>query len=166
MSQSIRSRPCLLGLLPGAHQRICPSADLEPWVTENPLNSSQIPSQNVARAWISAVASAGATRATRLGGRRACLKIPLVAAMNQALARSPQAPAWCVCVCVPPWTKGLTPPLFPFYTGRGVWHSRPTTRNEAVGGSGKRGLISPAYLLISPQAVTPIFLFFDSWSFA
>ena len=102
MSQSIRSRPCLLGLLPGAHQRICPSADLEPWVTENPLNSSQIPSQNVARAWISAVASAGATRATRLGGRRACLKIPLVAAMNQALARSPQAPAWCVCVCVCP----------------------------------------------------------------
>ena len=52
-----------------------------------------------------------------------------------------------VCVCVQPWTKGLSPPLFPLYTGRGVWHSRPTTRNEAVGGSGKQGLISPAYLL-------------------
>ena len=27
-----------------------------------------------------------------------------------------------VCVCVPPWTKGLTPPLFLFYTGRGAMH--------------------------------------------
>ena len=51
------------------------------------------------------------------------------------------------CVCVPPWTKGLTPPLFPFYTGRGVWPSCPTTRNEAVDKKGKQGLIIPVYLL-------------------
>ena len=50
-------------------------------------------------------------------------------------------------VCVPPWTKGLSPQLVPLYTGRGVWHSRPTTRNEAVGESGKQGPINPAYLL-------------------
>ena len=61
-----------------------------------------------------------------------------------------------VCVCVHPWTKGFPPPLL---TGRGVWHSRPTTRNEAVGESGKQGLISPAYLPFY-QAVTPLFLCF------
>ena len=67
--------------------------------------------------------------------------------------------AVCVCVCVPPWTKGLSPPLFPLYTGRGVWPSCPTTRNEAVDKKGKQGLIIPVYLLVSPQAVTPIFHF-------
>ena len=61
-----------------------------------------------------------------------------------------------LCVCVHPWTKGFPPPLL---TGRGVWHFRPTTRNEAVGGSGKQGLISPAYLPFY-QAVTPLFLWF------
>ena len=68
---------------------------------------------------------------------------------------------FCVCVCVcPPLDKGLfTTTSFPPNLSRGVWHSRPTTRNEAVGGSGKQGLISPAYLLVSPQAVTPIFHF-------
>ena len=45
------------------------------------------------------------------------------------------------------------------FTGRGVWHSRPTTRNEAVGESGKQGLISPAYLPFY-QALTPLFLWF------
>ena len=45
-----------------------------------------------------------------------------------------------------------------------VWHSRPTTRNEAVGESGKQGLISPAYLPFY-QAVTPLFLWFASWWF-
>ena len=60
-----------------------------------------------------------------------------------------------MCVCVHPWTKGF-PTLF--LTGRGVWHSRPTTRNEAVGESGKQGLISPAYLPFY-QAVTPLSTF-------
>ena len=59
----------------------------------------------------------------------------------------------CVCVC-PPLEKGFSTNF-----GRGVWHSRPTTRNEAVGGSGKQGLISPAYLPFY-QAVTPLFLWF------
>ena len=64
-------------------------------------------------------------------------------------------------VCVHPWTKGFPRPL---QSGRGVWHSRPTTRNEAVGESGKQGPISPAYLLFY-QAVTPLFLWFASWCF-
>ena len=78
--------------------------------------------------------------------------------LSAELPAGSELPARCsVCVCVPPWTKGLSPPLFPLYTGRGVWHSRPTTRNEAVGGSGKQGPISPAYLPFY-QAVTPLFL--------
>ena len=47
-----------------------------------------------------------------------------------------------VCVCV---TLGFTGNLSVW--SRGVWHSRPTSRNEAVGESGQQGLISPAYLL-------------------
>ena len=39
-----------------------------------------------------------------------------------------------------------------------MWHSRPTTRNEAVGESGKQGLIRPAYLPFY-QAVTPLSTF-------
>ena len=70
-----------------------------------------------------------------------------------------KAPKPAICVC-PPLDKGLfTTTSFPPNLSRGVWHSRPTTRNEAVGESGKQGLISPAYLLVSPQAVTPIFHF-------
>ena len=68
-------------------------------------------------------------------------------------------------VCVPPWTKGLSPPLSPFYTGRGVWPSCPTTRNEAVDKKGKQGLIIPVYLHL--QLLTKLFHSrFDSWSFA
>ena len=52
----------------------------------------------------------------------------------------------CVCVCVCACaTLGLTGNLSVW--SRGVWHSRPTTRNKAAGESGKQGLISPAYLL-------------------
>ena len=29
---------------------------------------------------------------------------------------------------------------------KGVWHSRPTTRSETVGESGKQGLVIPVYL--------------------
>ena len=67
-----------------------------------------------------------------------------------------------VCVC-PPLDKGFSTATsftdFPrTFTCRGVWHSRPTTRNEAVGESGKQGLISPAYLPFY-QAVTPLSTF-------
>ena len=47
----------------------------------------------------------------------------------------------CVCgVAENPATKTF------FCCSRGVWHSHPTTRNEAVGESGKQGLISLVYL--------------------
>ena len=63
----------------------------------------------------------------------------------------------CVCVCV---TLGLTGNLSVW--SRGVWHSRPTTRNEAVGESGKQGLISPAHLhyLGKQEESVPFLLFF------
>ena len=50
---------------------------------------------------------------------------------------------WCVCVSYP-LSKGFHSTNQ--FASRGVWHSRPTTRNEAAGESGKQGLISPAYL--------------------
>ena len=84
----------------------------------------------------------------------------------------------CVCVC-PPLDKGFRPtnPLVTFATvqfqgfstaplqffnhlfqppstGRGVWPSCPTTRNEAVDKKGKQGLIIPVYLLIN--TLTPM----------
>ena len=63
-------------------------------------------------------------------------------------------------VCVHPWTKGF---LRPLQSGRGVWHSRPTTRNEAVGESGKQGPINPAYLLQLLNTLSNFW--FDSWWF-
>ena len=46
----------------------------------------------------------------------------------------------CVCVC------GVAEYPVTTIGRRGVWHSHPTTRNEAVGESGKQGLISLVYL--------------------
>ena len=51
---------------------------------------------------------------------------------------------------------------------RGVWHSHPTTRNEAAGESGKQGLISLVHLhllsdsenLFGPLVAALCFLFF------
>ena len=50
---------------------------------------------------------------------------------------------WCVCT---PCNHRDSVELF-FLFSRGVWHSRPTTRNEAVGESGKGNLASFLYLL-------------------
>ena len=64
-------------------------------------------------------------------------------------------------VCVHPWTKGF---LRPPQSGRGVWPSCPTTRNEAVDKKGKQGLIIPVYLHL--QLLTKLFHSrFDSWWF-
>ena len=59
--------------------------------------------------------------------------------------------SWCVCVCNPwnhrdPFGTVFASQLFSLCS-RGVWHSRPTTRNEAVGESGKGNLASFLYLL-------------------
>ena len=59
-----------------------------------------------------------------------------------------------VCVCV------TLCPEESFVKCRGVWHSRPTTRNEAVGESGKQGLISPVYLQVTTLYCSPLFLVF------
>ena len=56
------------------------------------------------------------------------------------LEKAPK-PATCAC---PPLDKGF---LRPPQSGRGVWPSCPTTRNEAVDKKGKQGLIIPVYLL-------------------
>ena len=48
----------------------------------------------------------------------------------------------CVCVCV--WAVSKDVKLVSYC--RGVWHSCPTTRNEAVGMSGKQDLANLVYL--------------------
>ena len=49
-----------------------------------------------------------------------------------------------VCVCVTLYFQG-SPTGFASNSSRGVWHSRPTTNNEAADESGKQGLIIPVH---------------------
>ena len=61
----------------------------------------------------------------------------------------------CVCVCVQPWTKGLPPPLFPLYMGRGTVYPTEVTvqRRGFCGGtdiSSGRGTDVPAFNTLTP----------------
>ena len=50
----------------------------------------------------------------------------------ERLRKASNVAARCVCVCVQPWTKGLPPPLFPLYMGRGPAADKQTLANKAM----------------------------------